>query len=734
MKLVLKNFRCHREKSFELQRGGTILVSGSSGVGKTSIFEALLFALYGNVKKPCSFGARSCSVRLEDDGDDDFVIMRTHSPSSLKVYMGSQAFEQEQAQELINGRFGDELTFFSACYVRQDERHKLLDGTKAMKQEIIEHVAMSDSRIAATKNMLSSALSKAKGDVMERQRQYDIANARLEEYISIHEITPAKIKRCEGQDITSISKRLKELKSRKDSLEKELEELRATHSAISSLENVISALERRRNAISVEETEDEKVRLKQVQGTLSTSTVMENSIEKELERVESETSDLNEKYRMGPRSDVQGKIDVTVKRLAEHSELWSLLSLTDVESISKGRDEKKNLLNRIRELEEEKILIQESLRVSEVKKIASTIFTCPSCDEHLYMTEGKLHVCTEEMERSDSSDTYTQEDYDALMANINDCNARVQAIDKLISLSEKYRKPIAKNPREVQTKLDDLKRLLTLRKRRQELQDIPTSLEIISREEHEELRKEEVRLTTFIQRQIENQQRRDEFTRDIETKRSELAEMQRDANATPTDKTQELNNVIRERKELEELEKLVSLVENQINRQKDLDLMEERLNKAKERQALFTYMYEMAKHAESLYIQSVIDTFNVYLEEVLNELFDEPISVTLKGCKTLKSKPGETRPEIDIEIVYRGERYDSIEQLSGGEKSRISIGITLAFSNLTRKDLILLDEAVSPLDHNLRSRIVHVLNTSNKTALVISHEEIEGFFSSVLRL
>ena len=57
MKLILENIKSYTNKTFEFNDGIT-LIQGKSGSGKSSIFHAILFVLFGKFKDIVKIGKK----------------------------------------------------------------------------------------------------------------------------------------------------------------------------------------------------------------------------------------------------------------------------------------------------------------------------------------------------------------------------------------------------------------------------------------------------------------------------------------------------------------------------------------------------------------------------------------------------------------------------------------------------------------------------------------------------
>ena len=56
--------------------------------------------------------------------------------------------------------------------------------------------------------------------------------------------------------------------------------------------------------------------------------------------------------------------------------------------------------------------------------------------------------------------------------------------------------------------------------------------------------------------------------------------------------------------------------------------------------------------------------------------------------------------------------------LSGGEKQRIALILVL----LLDREILLLDEVTSGLDHDLKIRVIEIIKDLNKTVIISSHD------------
>ena len=166
MKLILKNFKCHRDKEIDFGDTGLTLITAPSGFGKTSLFEAIHFALYAKGRKLVSQGAKSCSVTLIFE---DLKIIRSTNPSRLIVDLislrsnprsglnpQSGLYEDAVAQEIIYKKFGK--LFNTSGYIEQNSLNSFIVMSPTDKIEFLEKFAFNELNLSDIKNRVKQTI------------------------------------------------------------------------------------------------------------------------------------------------------------------------------------------------------------------------------------------------------------------------------------------------------------------------------------------------------------------------------------------------------------------------------------------------------------------------------------------------------------------------------------------------------------------------------------------------
>jgi len=168
--------------------------------------------------------------------------------------------------------------------------------------------------------------------------------------------------------------------------------------------------------------------------------------------------------------------------------------------------------------------------------------------------------------------------------------------------------------------------------------------------------------------------------------------------------------------------------------------MQEKAVEAKQAEQMYeavTRLLAKATEAERQSLQAAVGEINTVLNSILKRLFtNTPISVEISTTKDLKAKKGAVSQRFDIKIFFNNSEYGSANQLSGGEKDRLSLAITLAMNLKFGSSLLFLDETLSSLDTELKSEAVAVLKeyAVNRTIVCVAHEETEGIYTHVIRV
>ena len=228
-RLRLKNFKSYASEIINFDKGITVIV-GENGAGKSSIFEAISFALFKqhtagkigdlvrnnteNMSVELDFVSRGKEYRIIRDKTKSKTVSRLLTKtSSDSEFMSLCSGEREVSDNIQAILEMDANLFLNAIYVRQGEIAELVDKTPAEKKLLIGRLLGLDSLETAWNNMIplireyENKLSEIKGKLYSK-------DALKEEY-------------------ETKSKELNALKSRGHELESQIEEVKNLISEIS---------------------------------------------------------------------------------------------------------------------------------------------------------------------------------------------------------------------------------------------------------------------------------------------------------------------------------------------------------------------------------------------------------------------------------------------------------------------------------------------------------------------
>ena len=139
--------------------------------------------------------------------------------------------------------------------------------------------------------------------------------------------------------------------------------------------------------------------------------------------------------------------------------------------------------------------------------------------------------------------------------------------------------------------------------------------------------------------------------------------------------------------------------------------------------------------AEYIILDTFLSHINQSLAEVIEPMFSEPISISLRSLRQLKTDD-RIKPQINYEIVIGGAECSNINELSGGERSRISLALAIVFSSFNNAPFLLLDESLSTLNASIKEATMKVIRhyLGEKLVIAVNHDTTTGVYDSVIRL
>ena len=373
-----------------------------------------------------------------------------------------------------------------------------------------------------------------------------------------------------------------------------------------------------------------------------------------------------------------------------------------------------------------------------LKELKSDFLVCPSCNKKVTLSNGKLQEgngffleksTIEKIKKEVLKITNFNTSFEKEVQNLK----TFQSLFDEMKLPEKVEK-IEGNKLEIRKKIDLLKAINFI--------DFDTDLynKLNERFQRSVLTEKKILLEEAIQN---NYQKEFECVKPPDNFSSYFTKYQslKEKLKLVDEKLSDLNKLKEEEIKVK-LKKLEDIFDNFEKLKKLNDIEEEESKLDKMKNELST---KIAKKENCLKIKKIIEDvssktfenliihFNQILNQVLQSIF-ENIQIDITMFKKIKGK-NILKPQFNMNVILKGNEYDNLNFLSGGEKDRLSIALLVTLSSLTKFPILMLDESMSSLDENLRNETLELIKKylPDKTILNVCHFTVEGSYDSIIK-
>ena len=782
MKLIsieLHNFRKfqHAEINFP---NGIIGIIGSNGAGKSTIIEAIGWAIYGNkasrtqkdqIKRQGAAASDDCWVRLRFEmNGNSYEILRilkaNFSDAQAKVNDGIAATTSTGVTKFLEKKIGMNYdSFYTSIVAKQKELNALSNKTPA------------DRKKNMFKMLKIDAIEDAIKRVREDKREKNSVIQHIEKVLKdVDEIIKEKIrKEAEKENLLISAKKIDEEISEKEKILFEVEEERKKEKEKAEKFNKLSLKKKSIESKIFEKTsqmKEKEMELEMVKKAKNRYNEIKNiadeydEIKEKKEKMDEIREKFFEKKRILKEKDERGK---NIKEM--EGEISKLNEKIKIEEDVRKRKEflenkiangDRKILQMEKYVERKRVEIEETERkereieekLKNIKKLGPES-NCPMCGRKLGSHYEKLlhdlSLENEELERKIQEMKKENEELERKIQEMKkeneDNKNELKEIDNKIKRIDSIKDRIGYYRERIETEKNKVEELI---KKLKELEEIEIDEKLYQKislriKEIEKIKMEAIRLQKEMERLpliISSIKRIKESIVEI-SKEKEIIDMQ-------------INSLSFDRNEYEKVEKkyeevvrgIGKLREEKIKKEEKIFYMEKeikRIEKEIEEQNSYRRKIDDMKKemADLILLEELLNKFKNYLISKIGPSLSFYASHFFSIFTGGKYNNIEIDDNYDIFIYDKGGRFP-IYRFSGGEEDLANLSLRLAISELiarradTNFEFIALDEIFGSQDNERRKNVLNALNELksqfNQVLLITHIEEIKDEMEHIIKI
>jgi len=783
-RLVLKNFKRYRQKEFEFSFGLTGII-GKNGAGKSTIFEAIIFALYGETKQ------NKESIKYSKAGAKEEVLVTLYFTVEQKEYKVERALRGKALTTKAELYLADELIASSVKGVNATisriigmSREAFVNTVFASQKEL---TALSQLKSDERKKIIRKLLGLERVDTIEKRIVLEIRDLNREiKILKEHLLTKEEIAtlketiKSKEKELSTILKQVEELEQSLTETQKHLaqseiafreiaklkEDYRAKESTVavikSKIEQFLKEQEKLREELKsrqeskaffqkhkdiLEEYEQLKQKVTKFQEQKEQQLRKEGLL-KEQEQLRSQLKSLKSEIK-----ELQFTLKESQEKIAKKEKYLSASKQYKEWFESLERE-----LKRVEAQKTKALTIIESTQkqlegISKLGKEAS----CPTCTRPLLneyesvveslsttiasLTESELkraQMQSATLQSKFSEAKEKREKLDRALQKIEQIELYAKNIEQALSQKEGQYRLIKEKGLQNKAELESLKDIVY---------DAVSHKKLLEEfEAKEPLYKKLIGLEPLIRELPKLQKRIEEIEEEVHTQKSLLAKSQRELKGHKYSKSQEEalfkeNRALQEKKDTlykQKQKKMVALTELK-------SVIANRGEKLKENRKKSQYLEQRVLERDDLEkLKAYLATFKSAINSKVTPRISQIASELFFEITNGRYQHIEVDEAFDFYIYDEGKRYQ-LSRFSGGEIDLANLVLRIAISKTLNElsanssiGFLAFDEVFGSQDEERRYAIMESFNKISqhyREIFLISHDrEIKELFEKVIEL